>query len=143
MKYLITIFFIACFTLQGKSVENLDAVESKVDFLSSRTVVKYGYIGRARVYPEELKALWVIAKDPKSEEYFFKMTEKQNDYAKLYGLMGLKVIKSNKYDAVKTKLGKNNSNITFFEGCVASTHSVSKMAEMITKKDIPTPPKDK
>ena len=115
-------------------------IERKIAPLSNAKSLKLGFIGRGRAYPSELKTIHALAKDPQAEACFLKLAENKNSCAALYGLVGLKVIKSKKFDDVKATLVKRADKVKTTQGCYHTSHSVKQLADNVAKATIPKPP---
>jgi len=103
-------------------------------------IVSFSRIGIAGHYTENYIRIWNIAKDNDAENRFSIMLEEPALDIKLYALMGLKIINSDKYIVYRERLSKIKTGVRYGGGgCVIEVRPVNKIVEFIDQYQLREP----
>jgi len=102
--------------------------------------VSFSRIGFAGEYTDMYLKIWRIKNGRNAEEKYVKMAESSKGTNALYGLMGLKIIKSNSYQYYAKIMKRYDRSLSYGGGgCLISTLPVKGIVEKIDSNNLRDP----
>lgn len=117
--------------------------EDNTNAIRKYGIVSFRRIGFAGTYIDDYIRIWKIAKISDAESKFTMMIEEPDLDTKLYALMGLKIISSDKYKVYRKRISKIKSEVRYGGGgCMISVMPVSDIVEIIDQSQLLDPNED-
>jgi hypothetical protein len=136
MKYMILFLLALCFSpLASSEIE-----ESRLDIFS------YGPSGVGADYTPMMKMIISHSKNRDAENDFYLLTTMRNGSIRLYGLVGLKIVGSKRFEECKNEMLKSEEIVLYGVGCKVYRDKVqrivmdiaeSKLTDFLRKEDVP------
>lgn len=110
------------------------------DMSGEGRIVSFNLIGMFGKYTGDYQKVWKISERENAEQRFIEMIEEPRFDTKLYALMGLKIISSDKYDTYKDDLLEVQIRVRYgYGGCMITSLPVSDVVELIDQCQLPDP----
>jgi len=136
MKYMVLLLLaLFCSPLASSEVE-----ESRLDIFS------YGPTGVGADYTPMMKMILSHSKHRDAENDFYLLTTMRNSSIRLYGLVGLKIVGSKRFEECKNDMLKSEDVVLYGVGCKVYSDKVqrivkdiadSKLTDFLRKEDVP------
>ena len=125
------------------SFTKIASLEFEVDH---QDIFAYGPTGVSGNYTTMMKLIIAYSKNRDAENDFYMLTTMHNANIQLYGLVGLKIVGSKRFEECKALMLKSEDSVLYGNGCRVNKDSVknivndianSKVTDFLRKEDVP------
>lgn len=134
MKYINIFLFLTLILSCSQKITTKRVNDLNINILP---LFSFNPVGDEPEYTNEYKLIWLKSKETNSEELFINMTESQNAATRLYGLAGLKIIKSTFYSKYYNAILTDNSRVLYSDfGCCYFEYKSFEVANFINDSNL-------